>query len=281
LLQQTYINVLPRKMFFLNVYLLSFSEGEIALTFCYLNKKKLAHYSNRYSNAGYKTLQTKNMKHKLTLAVISIIIMGSANAQVKFGVQAGANIANWQGDALKSLNNIVDLTNGFIDTKSKTGFHVGGFANIPITTTLSFEPGVQYSQKGYTLKGDLKIDALEFLGANASAKVEAHYIDIPLVVKAEVAKGLSVYAGPQISYLVKNNLHVNAGVLGISLLNRRLSLTDNFNRMDIGIAGGIGYKFNSGLNINAGYDYGLSKLDKNSNFKAYNRVIKLSVGFTF
>jgi Outer membrane protein beta-barrel domain len=221
------------------------------------------------------------MKHKFTLAVISIIIMSSANAQVKFGVQAGANIANWQGDALKSLNNVVDLTNGFIDTKSKTGFHIGGFASIPIADKFSFEPGVQYSQKGYAMKGDLKIDALKFLGANTSAKVEAHYIDIPFVVRAEVAKGLSIYAGPQISYLVKNNLHVNADVLGISLLNRRLDLTDNSNRMDIGIAGGVGYKFGNGLNINAGYDYGLSKLDKNSNFKAYNRVIKLSVGFTF
>ena len=131
------------------------------------------------------------------------------------------------------------------------------------------------------MQGDLKIDALKFLGVNASAKVEAHYIDIPLVLKAELAKGLSIYAGPQVSYLVKNNLHLNAGVLGISLYNDRLDITDNFNRVDMGLAGGIGYKFDNGFNIKAGYDYGLSKLDKNDNFKAYNRVAKISVGFSF
>jgi hypothetical protein len=231
--------------------------------------------------ADKQTLPPKNMKYKFTLAVISILIMSSSKAQITYGVQAGVNIANWQGDAMQSLNDVVDLSNGFIGTKSRTGFHIGGYANIPLTETIFFEPGLQYSQKGYAMQGDIKIDALKFLGVNASAKVEANYFDIPLLVKAEVAKGLSIYAGPQISYLAKTSLHVNTSVLGISLLNKRLDLTDNFNRMDVGIAGGVGYKFDNGFNIKAGYDYGLSKLDKNDNFKAYNRVAKISVGFSF
>ena len=210
-----------------------------------------------------------------------MIIMNSTKAQITYGVQAGATIANWKGDALQSLNNVVDLSNGFITTKSKTGISIGGYLNIPVSDKISFEPGLQYAQKGYTMQGNLKIDALKFLGANASAKVEAHYIDVPLVLKAEVAKGLSIYAGPQLSYLVKNNLHLNAGVLGISLYNNKIDITDNFNRVDMGIAGGIGYKFDNGFNIKAGYDYGLSKLDKNDNFKAYNRVAKITVGFSF
>ena len=210
-----------------------------------------------------------------------MIIMNSTKAQITYGVQAGATIANWKGDALQSLNNVVDLSNGFITTKSKTGISIGGYLNIPVSDKISFEPGLQYAQKGYTMQGNLKIDALKFLGVNASAKVEAHYIDVPLVLKAEVAKGLSIYAGPQLSYLVKNNLHLNAGVLGISLYNNKIDITDNFNRVDMGIAGGIGYKFDNGFNIKAGYDYGLSKLDKNDNFKAYNRVAKITVGFSF
>lgn len=231
--------------------------------------------------ADKQTLPPKNMKYKFTFAVISMIIMNSTKAQITYGVQAGATIANWKGDALESLNDVVDLSNGFVTTKSKTGISIGGYVNIPVTDKISFEPGLQYAQKGYTMQGDLKIDALKFLGVNASAKVEAHYIDIPLVLKAELAKGLSIYAGPQVSYLVKNNLHLNAGVLGISLYNDRLDITDNFNRVDMGLAGGIGYKFDNGFNIKAGYDYGLSKLDKNDNFKAYNRVAKISVGFSF
>ena len=86
---------------------------------------------------------------------------------------------------------------------------------------------------------------------------------------------------PQVSFLVKNNLKLDAGILGFSLFSRNLDITNNFNKTDIALAGGAGYQFDNGFNINAGYDYGLSKVDKNSNFKAYNRVVKVSVGFSF
>jgi hypothetical protein len=221
------------------------------------------------------------MKSKFTLVVISLIIMNNTKAQISYGVEAGMNISNWKGDAMQSLGNIVDLSKGFISTKSRTGIHVGAYASVPLTEQISFEPGLFYSQKGYAMKGDLKIDALKFLGVNATAKVESNYIDIPLLLNAEVAKGLHVYAGPQFSYLTGSNLHINTSVLGISLLNKRLDLTNNFNRMDVAIAGGIGYAFENGFHIKAGYDYGLGKLDKNDNFKAYNRVVKLSLGFSF
>ncbi len=221
------------------------------------------------------------MKRKITFAIIGILFLNYAQSQIKYGIKAGANIANWQGDAVKSMGNVVDLTNGFISTKGRTGFHIGGYVNIPVSGNVSFEPGLQYSQKGYTMVGDLKIDALKFLGANASAKVQADYIDIPLVIRANVSKGFSIYAGPQVSFLVKNNLKLDAGILGFSLFSRNLDITNNFNKTDIALAGGAGYQFDNGFNINAGYDYGLSKVDKNSNFKAYNRVVKVSVGFSF
>ena len=221
------------------------------------------------------------MKRIFTTAAVIALSITAVTAQTGFGIQAGVINSAWKGDALNSLNSVVDLTNGYISTTSKTGFTVGGYATIPVAEKIYLEPGISYSQKGYTMKGDLKIDALKFLGANASAKVEAHYIDVPLVLKAEVAKGLTVFAGPQVSYLVKNNIHVNAGILGISLMNSKLDITDQFNRMDMGVTGGVGYKFDNGFNLKAGYDHGLSKLDKNDHFKAYNRALKFTVGFTF
>ena len=260
--------------------LLMVGEQDFALTFSYLNKIKLAYYSNNNVQAASKPCE-QNMKPKFTLVIISVIIMNYSKAQVSYGVEAGMNISNWKGDAMNSLGNVVDLSNGFISTKSKTGIHIGGYLSVPITEQVSFQPCLYYSQKGYAMKGDIKIDALKFLGVNATAKVESNYIDIPLLLNAEVAKGLHVYAGPQFSYLTGSNLHVNTSVLGISLLNKKLDITDNFNRMDVAIAGGVGYAFDNGFNIKAGYDYGLGKLDKNDNFKAYNRVVKLSLGFSF
>jgi hypothetical protein len=42
-----------------------------------------------------------------------------------------------------------------------------------------------------------------------------------------------------------------------------MDATAQFNKWDLGLTGGVGYQFTSGLNIMASYDYGLSKLDAN------------------
>ena len=222
------------------------------------------------------------MKGKIFLSMMStLLFMNVINAQISYGIRAGANFSKWQGDDLQIVEDLVEKTDGYLVTKGLTGFHAGGYVNIPISETFSFEPGLEYSKKGYSIKGDLKIDALKFLAVNAGAQVQQHYIDIPLVLKANVVKGLQVYAGPQVSYLVRSTLNAKVGVLGISLFNKGFGITERFNKVDLGLTGGIGYQFGNGINLRAGYDYGLSKLDKNDNYAAYNRVVKVSVGFTF
>jgi len=53
--------------------------------------------------------------------------------------------------------------------------------------------------------------------------------------------------------------------LGINLLNNKIDATNQFNRWDAALTGGIGYQFSNGINLTASYDYGLSKLDANKN----------------
>ena len=203
------------------------------------------------------------------------------NAQVTKGIRAGVTFSNWRGDATNTINDLVDVTNGILKTESKTGFFAGGFVQIPLSDMVSIEPGVYYAQKGYTLRGNYSIDKLNFLGVNASAKVNSHYIDIPVVLNVKPVKGLELFAGPQLSYLAKSDLRIDAGALGISFFNKTLDMTDQMNRVDIGLTGGIGYTFNNGFNVSASYDHGLSKLDKNDNFEAYNETFKVGVGFKF
>ncbi|HNK29427.1 MAG TPA: porin family protein [Ferruginibacter sp.] len=222
------------------------------------------------------------MKRILFLTIISSsCFIHFAGAQVTYGIRAGANFSKWEGEDLQIIEDLVDKTDGWLETKGKTGFHVGGYVNIPISRTFSFEPGLAYSKKGYSLMGDFQIDAIKVLGINAGARVQQHYIDIPLYLRAGITKGLNIYAGPQVSVLARSTLNAKLGVLGISLFNKGIDITNRFNRVDLGLSGGLGYQFDNGLNLQAGYDYGLSKLDKNANYAAYNRVIKVSVGYTF
>ncbi len=222
------------------------------------------------------------MIKKIFIAIIfSFTMINVIHAQVTYGVRTGVNFAKWQGEDLQIIEDLVDKTEGYLETRGKTGWHVGGYVNIPINNTFSFEPGLAYSKKGYSLMGDFQIPVLKSLGLNAGARVQSHYIDMPLVLKANVVKGLHVYAGPQVSLLVRSTLNAKLGVLGISIFNRGIGITERFNKADLGLTGGVGYQFNNGLNIQAGYDHGLTTLDKNNNYAAYNRVVKVSVGFSF
>ena len=221
------------------------------------------------------------IKKLFAFLIFTLTITNAIHAQVTYGVRSGINYAKWQGEDLQIIEDLIDKTDGYIVTKGRTGLHIGGYVHIPLSETFAFEPGLAYSKKGYSLKGDFQIPVLKYLGINARAQVQSHYIDIPLLIRANVYKGLNVYAGPQVSYLVRSTLNAKIGVLGITLFNRGVGITERFNKIDMGLTGGVGYQFENGLNVQAGYDYGLSKLDKNDNYSAYNRVVKVSVGFSF
>jgi hypothetical protein len=212
-----------------------------------------------------------------SLAFSTIIF---AQTSPSFGVRAGLSSAKMSGEAANNLNDLLEFTNGGVTTNSHTGFFGGGYVNIPLTSQLSVEPALYYTQKGYELRGELNVKGLDFLGANAKAKLTSSYIDLPILLKGNFS-GFQVFAGPQISYLTKADLRTTAGLLGFNLLNKTMDGTEQFNRWDAGITGGVGYQFANGLNITAAYDHGLSKADKNQNMEAYNRSFKVGLGISF
>ncbi|MCW3106603.1 MAG: hypothetical protein JWQ09_1109 [Segetibacter sp.] len=218
---------------------------------------------------------------KQILLLASIIVSTLAIAQVNpsFGIRAGATSSGMRGDAVNNLKNMLDFTNGMITTGNRTGFFAGGYATVPFNDMISVEPAVYYSQKGYELKGALNLKGMEFLGANAKAKLNSQYIDIPVVIKANLG-GFQLFAGPQLSYLVNADLRTTAGVLGFNLLNKKMDATNQFNRVDFAVTGGLGYQVANGINLMASYDYGLSKADANKSLSSYNHSFKVGIGMT-
>lgn len=219
-------------------------------------------------------------KQFLLAATLFVFSISFAQTKPSFGIRAGLSSSSMKGDAVNSLQNLLDFTNGAITTGSRKGFFAGAYASIPLADQLSVEPAVYYTQKGYAMNGELNIKGAEFLGVNAKAQLNSTYIDIPVVLKANLG-GLQVFAGPQISYLAKADLKTTAGVLGFNLLNNTTDATQQFNRWDAGITAGLGYQLTNGVNIMAAYDHGLSKADAGQNMNAYNRAFKVGLGFSF
>ncbi|PTX21346.1 outer membrane protein with beta-barrel domain [Pontibacter mucosus] len=201
--------------------------------------------------------------------------------QVRFGIRAGLNLADWQGETVQSMQDLVDMSGGYVSKEMRPGFHVGTYVSIPVAPGFEIEPGLQYSQKGTVLKGKIPLEQFDFLNANVTLTNKAEYLDLPILAKVYVGEGFHIFAGPQVSYLLSNKVSAEAGAFGFKALNQEWDMNSGFREFDVALTGGLGYRFASGFNLSAGYDYGLNSIDSNGNFDTYNHVIKASVGFTF
>ena len=219
-------------------------------------------------------------KYFLLFVSVALSTLVFAQTSPSFGIRGGVSYAGLQGDAVSSVQNLVDFSNGAITTGSRPGFFGGGYVNIPVGEKFSIEPAVYYAQKGYELKGSFNLKGAEFLSAGAKAQLNTSYIDIPVLAKVNVS-GLQIFAGPQVSFLTDAKLRMTAGALGFNIIDNTVDAKDQFNSLDVAVTGGLGYKFSNGVNISAAYDHGLSKVDKGQNFDSYNRAFKIGLGFTF
>lgn len=183
------------------------------------------------------------MKKILLLAVVTALGFTNVNAQeIKFGAKAGFNLASISGDNTK-------------ETDAVTSFNFGVLAEIPISEKFSFQPELMYSGQGYSFNDNT---------------VALNYLNVPLMAKYYVAKGLSVEAGPQIGFL-------------LSAKNESTDVKDSFNTFDFGLNFGLGYKFKNGFNLGARYNLGLTDINNLEGSSATNKngVFQFSVGYFF
>jgi hypothetical protein len=186
----------------------------------------------------------------LMLAIIALAFTGTA--QVKFGAKAGVNLANLTGKILGEKESY--------DTK--TGLHIGGFVEIPISEKFSVAPEVNFDQWGAQT---------EELGTKM--QMNLNYINVPILAKVNVG-GFGIYAGPQIGILM--SAKAKSGDL-------ESDEKESFNSIDYGAVFGAEYNLAYGIFLSARYNLGLSRIDKESDDDNYtkNTAITFGVGIKF
>lgn len=221
------------------------------------------------------------MKKLILLLFISISVANLSYSQLSYGFSLGGNISSLKGDAVKSLNNAFDLTNGYVDQHSNTGISARVFADIPLSEKFSFEPGLSFNQRGYSIRGDLSSSFLKFLNTNISLSANSNYLGLDGLAKYKPAEGFSIKVGPQVSLLTNSIVKFKTTVLGFSLVNEEIEISNSLSKIDAGITGALAYEFTNGVSVSGFYTHGLSPVDKNSDFKAYNRTAGITLGFSF
>lgn len=167
------------------------------------------------------------MKKKLKLlSAICLISMVTIQAQstdrrenLKFGVKAGINVSN-----------IWDSQNQEFTADSKVGFAGGIFLGIPIGSFLGLQPEILISQKGFKGSGTL-------LGSPYSTSRTTTYLDIPLQLQLKPAPFITLLAGPQFSYLLKQKDTYTYG--SNSTEQEQEFNNENIRKNILGLVGGV------------------------------------------
>lgn len=208
------------------------------------------------------------------LVLCTLLLCATVTAQtdkVKIGVKAGLNISSLTSDENE------------LDSSDKTGFTAGIMAEIPLAKNFSIQPEVLYSQQGMKFS----YSDVDVQNSHYKSTIGLNYLNIPVMLKYYVVKGLSVQAGPQIGILLKANNKYQDNFLGYEN-HETFNLSDYANGIDTAVNFGLGYQFKNKFYTDLRYTISYSDIFKDASANTYiinsdmkNRVFQITVGYFF
>ncbi|BAO55613.1 porin family protein [Nonlabens marinus] len=201
------------------------------------------------------------MKKLVAIAVVALGSIGFAQAQeIDFGVQAGYNIANLQGDDVD-------------DVDARNGINVGITVEYEFGPSFGLQVGAIYSQQG--------AEGI-FLGQQSELKLD--YINVPVLAKFYLGgSGFSIDAGPQIGFVVNDEVEIVEGPFS--------GTTSDIDAegIDLSVGGGLTYKFREGttlegVSFGARYMVGVTNIyedDSTLDDDITNQVFSFNLGYKF
>jgi hypothetical protein len=215
---------------------------------------------------------------KIFLVAAAMVFAGSTFAQTKtaastttFGLKGGINLPKY-----KYVN---DDKNTSSETSTTTNFNLTGYANVPVSTYFSVQPGISLQGKG----------AKYYENGNNKQEDNVLVVEIPVNLVASLPAGPGKFylgAGPYAGFNVAGKRKTTIGtVTNEADLKFGDTNSDNLKTVDFGLNFLAGYQLASGLNFGAGYGLGLTNLRPTStsttNIQQNNRVLSFTVGYAF
>lgn len=209
------------------------------------------------------------MKSIFLIAIMMLVVALSLSAQI-IGITAGASFANVKVKA-------DDLTGS---PKTKTGITAGLFTKLPLSSDISFQPGLNFVQKGYIVKDDIGTETANL-----------NYLELPLnfVYSKSVSNGLFIGAGPSIAYGLSGSDKLKYKDGGMPDQSDKVHFgsgaDDDVKPFDFGANFIVGYQFKGGFLITGNYTLGLSKInnedDSVESGSIKNNYFGVKLGYVF
>ena len=205
------------------------------------------------------------MKKFLTAATC-LVLLGllvlpqTAAADVRFGIKAGANVANINGNFADNIS----------DWRSQVGFCGGIFVEINFGRILTIQPEVLYTMKG----AEATIEDGEITG---TGKLRFDYLEVPILLKVRIPTGSLhpfLFAGPAIGFNVKATFEDITG---------DANDVDGANKVDYSAVLGGGLQLGRSIHVDVRYTLGLQTLEipELGTIDHKNGVLSATIGLAF
>ncbi|MEY4541879.1 MAG: hypothetical protein RLZZ306_3636 [Bacteroidota bacterium] len=201
----------------------------------------------------------------LTMSVIGLAL-GSSYAQeardkFSIGLKVGSNFSN-----------VYDSQGDQFTADGKIGLAAGAFLSLPLGKVFGIQPEVIYSEKGFKASG-------AFLGSNYSATRTTTYVDVPILLAFKPASVLTILAGPQYSFLVRQNNNFTSSLATAD--QERIFDNDNIRKNTLGLTGGVDINLSKFvISGRAGWDVQNNNGDGTSTTPRYkNAWYQATIGF--
>jgi hypothetical protein len=207
----------------------------------------------------------------LTIAILSSLITGYKAQENKtdfrdkltFGLKAGLNYSN-----------VYDSQGEDFTADPKFGLAAGIFIAIPFGKYFGIQPEALISQKGFHAKGTILGNTYKFTRTTT-------YLDVPLFFAVKPSEFLTLLAGPQYSYLLKqSDVFANATT---SIEQETEFVNDNVRKNTFGFAGGLDINLKHiVIGARAGFDVMNNNGDGTSTTPRYkNAWYQATIGYRF
>jgi hypothetical protein len=193
------------------------------------------------------------MKTKFVLVLALALASKVSMAQFNLGIKGGVNMTKIAGKSFSE--------------EFRTGYHLGGFAEIGLGSKFSIQPEVIFNQ--FNTRVDRSFSDVYQNAVNLSSykDVKLSYLTIPLLLNFKPTKVVSLQAGPQYGILMSQDKN---------LLQNGQSA---FKSGEFSMVGGVQLNL-AALRLSGRYFVGLNNVSDISNQENWkNQGFQLSVGF--
>lgn len=217
----------------------------------------------------------------MILFTVGAFAQDMSGSSSRIGFKAGVNLSrlDYSGPNTTTINN---------NTKDNVGFNVSLFGDFGVGQNFFIQPGVSLQNKGTKIEGNFGTLGTGTRTLNVMA------VEIPVNAVLRIPTGgdgaLQINAGPYVGFNIdgkEKTKITTGGTVGESSRNLSFgnSTNDDMASIDFGANFGLGYRLSNGFLIGANYGLGLSNLvpkdSRQNDYKAVNRVLGFSLGYSF